>query len=138
MSDLVRMSISIEKKLYDQLEKLVKESDYANRSEFVRDLIRARLVEQRWKGNEEAVGTITLVYDHHKRQLSEKLTHIQHHYHSEILAATHIHLDHDLCAESIMVRGKAKRIQELADRLRREKGVLHADLSMSAAGKELN
>ena len=137
MSDLIRLSISIEQSLLTELEKLVKQSRYANRSEYIRDLIRARLVEQEWQKNQEALGTITLVYDHHQRRLGEKLTEIQHQHHSAILASTHVHLTHDLCAEMIMVRGSASRIRELADRMRQEKGVLHAELSMSSTAKHL-
>lgn len=137
MSELIRLSISIEQPLLDELEKLVRQSRYANRSEFIRDLIRARLVEQEWQKNEEALGTITLVYDHHQRRLGEKLTEIQHQHHGDVLAATHVHLSHDLCAEMIMVRGHASRLKALADQLRQEKGVLHAELAMSSTGKNL-
>ena len=132
MSELVRTSISIERGLYEQLDQLVEESDYANRSEFLRDLIRARLVERQWKRNARAVGTITLIYDHHRHRLSEKLTDLQHQYHREILGSMHIHLDHDLCVEAILVKGRARVIEELANGLQREKGVLHASLSMGA------
>jgi len=137
MSDLVRTSISIERNLYEQLEHLVEESDYANRSEFIRDLIRARLVERRWRRNARAVGTITLIYDHHRHQLADKLTDLQHDYHREIMGTMHIHLDHDLCIEAILVKGRARMIEELTNRLQREKGVLHASLSMGAVGKEM-
>lgn len=137
MPDLVRLSISIEQPLYDRLEGLVKERGYDNRSEFIRDLVRASLVESSWKKGAEAVGTITLVFDHHKHGLGERLTHIQHHHHELILSATHVHLDHDLCVEAILVRGPAKELQAMADALRREKGVLHAALSMSSTGRDL-
>jgi CopG family nickel-responsive transcriptional regulator len=134
MSELQRISISIESELHEQLERLVAETDYANRSEFIRDLIRARLVQRQWARNARAVGTITLVYDHHRRQLSDRLMHVQHHYHREILSTMHIHLDEDLCVEAILARGRARKLEELADRLQREKGVLHASLSMSGLG----
>lgn len=137
MSDLIRLSISLEKPLLDRLERLVRQSKYANRSEFIRDLIRARLVEQEWQKNQEALGTVTLIYDHHKRRLGEKLTRLQHQHHHAVLAATHIHLTEDLCAEMVMVKGSAARIKELADLLRQQKGVLHAELSMSSTGKNL-
>lgn len=136
MSELVRLSISLEESLLRKLERLIKKSRYANRSEFIRDLIRARLVEGEWEADQEAVGTITLIYDHHRRQLSEKLTSLQHD-HGVVLAATHVHLDHHMCAEMIMAKGKAKHIKELADSLRQQKGVLHAELSMSSTGKKL-
>ncbi|MFH0938653.1 MAG: nickel-responsive transcriptional regulator NikR [Planctomycetota bacterium] len=137
MTDLVRMSFSIEKPLYDKLEKLIKESRYINRSEFIRDMIREQLVVKQWKTDEEALGTVTLVYDHHLRHLGEKLTSVQHHHHEQILATTHVHLDHDLCAEIIIIRGSVSSIQHIADELRQQKGILHAALSMSTTGKNM-
>ena len=137
MSELERLSISIETPLLKRLERLVAQSGYTNRSEYLRDLIRKRLVEQEWERNEEALGTITLLYDHHQRGLSDRLTQLQHDHHSAILATTHMHLDHDLCAEMIMVRGRAGLIRALADSLSKEKGVLHAALSLSSTGKSL-
>jgi CopG family transcriptional regulator, nickel-responsive regulator len=138
MSDLVRLSISIEKPLHDRLEDLVRRLRYENRSEFIRDLVRSRLVEEEWEGNLEAVATITLVYNHHARRLSDKLTDLQHDHFRSILAVTHVHLDEDRCAEAILVRGKANAIRELAGRLQQQKGVLHAAVSMSTTGKQLS
>ena len=137
MSDLVRMSVSIEKPLFERLEQLIADSDYSNRSEFVRDLIRNYLVEKEWNTNKVLLGTISLVYDHHARGLSEKLTHQQHHFAGTVLATTHVHLDEHLCAEMIMVRGRGKDIKALTDRLQREKGVLHAKLAIGTTGKDL-
>ncbi|ALG67273.1 nickel-responsive transcriptional regulator NikR [Beggiatoa leptomitoformis] len=137
MSDLVRLSFSIEQPLVDKLEQLVARSDYDNRSEFIRDMIRAKIVEHAWEADEEAIGTITLVYNHHSRLLNEKLTDLQHDYHQMILATTHVHLDAHLCAEMIMVRGHASDIRQLANLLQQPKGVLHATLSMTSTGKQL-
>jgi CopG family transcriptional regulator, nickel-responsive regulator len=138
MSDLVRLSLAIEKPLFDRLEKLVKQSGYTNRSEFVRDMIRQRLVAGEWERDRQVLGTITLVYNHHQRQLSEKLIHLQHHHHDAVMVTTHIHLSEELCAEVIVVRGKASQVRELADLLRQQKGVLHAELSMSSTGASLD
>ena len=137
MSDLERLSISIEKPLLARLEELVKGSHYTNRSEYIRDLIRNKIVEQEWGRDEEALGTVTLLYDHHARGLSDRLTHLQHDHHSNILATTHVHLTHDLCAEMIMIKGKARLIRAMADAMLREKGVLHASLSLSSIGTKL-
>jgi len=138
MSELVRLSISLDKGLSDRLDRLVRGSQYTNRSEFIRDLVRQRLVEQQWADqHEEVVGTITLLYDHHTRQLNDKLTETQHQHHANVLAATHVHLSHDLCAEMIMVRGRTHEIRTLADDLGRHRGVLHADLTMGSTGKHL-
>lgn len=137
MADLERLSISIEQPLLDRLEVMIRESGYTNRSEYIRDLIRNRIVKEEWERNEEALGTITLLYDHHQRGLSDRLTDLQHDHHHAILATTHLHLDHHLCAEMIMVRGRASMIRKLADGMRKEKGVLHAELSLSSTGKRL-
>ncbi len=112
-------------------------SKWRNRSEFIRDLIRKRIVEDEWKQDEEAIGTITLLYNHETRLLSAKLTSLQHHHHELVLATTHVHLDRVLCAEMIMVKGKASHIEEMTELLRQQKGVLHAALSMSTTGKHL-
>ncbi len=138
MSDLIRLSLSIEKPLYDQLERMVRRSGYSNRSEYVRDMIRQRLVEEQWDKGAEVLGSITLVYDHHQRQLAEKLTEIGHAHHDHILVTTHLHMTKHLCAEVIMVKGKAEDVRKLADQMRQQKGVLHADLSMTSTGKELH
>lgn len=135
MSRIVRTSFTMEEDLTRQLESLVKRSRYTNRSEFIRDLVREKLAQETWKGKGEALGTITLVYDHEKRELSQRITHLQHHHVGEVLAATHVHLDEHLCAEMIMVKGKAASIQALADALKSQKGVYHAALSMSGLVK---
>jgi CopG family nickel-responsive transcriptional regulator len=135
--DLERLSFSLERPLLERLEALRQEAGYANRSEYLRDLIRGRLVERAWELDQEAVGTITLVYDHHVHQLNEKLTALQHDHHDVIMATTHVHLDHHHCVEVILVRGRAGRIRAIADALGKQKGVLHGGLSMSATGKEL-
>ncbi len=138
MAGIVRLSISLEKGLFEKLERLVEDSRYTNRSEYLRDLIRQRLVEQEWADQrQEVVGTITMIYDHHSRLLSDKLVEIQHEHHEHVLAATHVHLSRHLCAEMIMVRGSSGRLRALVDRLRQQRGVLHAELGMSTTGHRL-
>ena len=137
MSDLVRFTVSIEKSLFDKLEKQVANHDYRNRSEFVRDLVRNYMVEQEWRTDKVLLGTISLLYDHHTRGLTERLIAQQHHFTGAVLATTHVHLDHHLCAEMIMVRGKGQDIKALTDRLQREKGVLHAKLTTGSTGRSL-
>lgn len=136
MSELVRLSLSIEKPLYNQLERLVRQGDYANRSEYVRGMIRDKLVSEEWQGEGEALATITMVYDHHARKLSEKLIELQHDHHSNVLAATHVHLDSHMCAEMIMVRGEPDEIRHLADHMRQQKGVFHLALNMTSVGAQ--
>ena len=113
MSSLVRLSFSIEEKLLKKMERLLKKSRFTNRSEYIRDLIRARIVEAEWKRDGEAIGTITLVYNHEQRQLSDKLTSIQHKHHHAVLATTHVHLDNHMCAEMIMVKEYQQVLQEM-------------------------
>ncbi len=137
MTELTRLSFSIEKPLLEQLEKLRKNSKYANRSEFIRDMIRQQLVGRQWQDDRETLGTVTLLYNHHLHKLSEKLTDLQHHHHQNILVSTHVHLDKHLCAEVLLVKGRASRIKQLADKLRQQKGVLHAALSISSTGTNL-
>jgi CopG family nickel-responsive transcriptional regulator len=137
MSNLVRLSFSLEQSLLKKLDGLQKKSRYTNRSELIRDMIRDRLVQVEWQENQEAVGTVTFVYNHHLPGLSQKLTHTQHDYHDLVLAATHVHLSHDLCVEVVLVKGLARRIQELLDALRRHKGVLHGALSLTSTGIHL-
>ena len=137
MTELTRLSFSIEKPLLKQLEKLRKLSKYANRSEFIRDMIRQQLVGRQWQDDRETLGTVTLLYNHHLHKLSEKLTDLQHHHHENILVSTHVHLDKDLCAEVLLVKGRATQIRRLANLLRQQKGVLHGALSISSTGKSL-
>lgn len=137
MNDLIRVSFTIERHLFDEMEKLLTDSRYKNRSEFIRDLVRERLVRDSWKHNEEAIGTITMVYEHDRRDLSGKLLHLQHDHHHSILATTHVHLSRSLCAEMLMVRGRAEGIESLANELGRQKGVLHVSVSVSTTGKRI-
>ena len=137
MTELARLSFSIEKPLLERLEKLLKLSKYANRSEFIRDMIRQQLVGREWDTDQQTLGTVTLLYNHDLHKLSEKLTELQHHHHQNILVSTHVHLDKHLCAEVLLVKGRARQIKQLANKLRQQKGVLHAALSISSTGKRL-
>jgi CopG family nickel-responsive transcriptional regulator len=137
MSRLVRFSVSIEDELLGRFLRSVRKRGYHNRSEALRDLIRDALVREEWAGDEEIAGTITLVYDHHRRELGERLTQLQHDFGPLILSAMHLHLDHDNCLEVIAVRGQAGRVQRIADRLIGLKGVKHGKLTATTTGKKL-
>ena len=137
MSKLARLSFTIEVDLMKKMLRLMKRAHFKNRSEFIRDLIRSRLVELEWERDAEAIGTITLIYEHETRRLSDKLTQLQHKHHNAVLATTHVHLDDHLCAEMIMVKGRAHVIQDLSELLGQQKGVLHSSLSMGSTGKQL-
>jgi CopG family transcriptional regulator, nickel-responsive regulator len=139
MSELARISLSLESSLMVRLEQLVEEGGYTNRSEFIRDLIRERLVAREWEDEKaEVIGVVTMVYDHHAPGLGDRLTDIQHDHHDAVLASTHVHLDHDHCAEMIMMKGRAKSLNHLADQLRQQRGVLHASLSLGSTGTQLS
>ena len=137
MSDLARVSLSLETGLLEKLDRLTEENDYRNRSEFIRDLIRDQLTRQQWRNNEEVIGTLTLVYNHHQRGLTEKLVELQHHCHETILAATHVHLSHEICAEMIMIRGRGSGIVQLTRSIKQLRGVLHAELTMNTTGEKI-
>jgi CopG family transcriptional regulator, nickel-responsive regulator len=136
-SRVTRFSVSMETELLDRFMALAERQGYANRSEAVRDTIRGALVREEWAANEEIVGTVTIVYDHHRRELTDKLVKIQHAHHDTVLATTHIHLDHDTCMEMIAVRGKATTVQQLADALIGARGVLHGKLSATTTAEKL-
>ena len=138
MSDLTRVSLSLDQSLLDSLEQLAAKSGYENRSEFIRDLIRDHLAHDQWQSGEEVLGTLTLIYNHHQRGVTEKLVELQHHSGEHILASTHVHLSHEICAEMIMVKGEPSKVRNLAYKLRQNRGVLHSGVTMSATGNNLD
>ena len=130
--------MAIDTGLLERFDRLIAGRGYTNRSEAFRDMIREELVEQSWASPEnQVVGTVTLVYDHHVRLLGDKLTGIQHDYHHSVLSTLHVHLDHDLCLEVIVIRGKAGTVRSLADALISAKGVKHGSLTLTTAGAEI-
>ena len=139
MSEVIRFGVSIDSKLLDSFDHMIEQKSYSTRSEAIRDLIRAALVETRADNdNEEMVGTITLVYDHHVRELSEKLTEQQHANNDKIISALHVHLDSHNCLEVLVTRGKARDVKRIADELIGVKGVKHGKLVITTTGEELH
>ncbi len=126
-----RFGVSLEEGLLKELDTLVKKRMLPNRSQTIRFLIRKNLVQEKWEGNENVSGCIVLIYDHHKRELLNKSIDVQHKYQHLVLAVQHAHLDHNNCLETIIVKGKAKELQDLADRLIALKGIKHGELVMS-------
>lgn len=137
MSNLARFSVSIENDLLARFLRVAKKRGWGNRSEALRHLIRDTLVREEWEADAEIVGTITIVYDHHKRELADRLTNIQHDHYDAVLAVTHVHLDHDNCFEMIAVRGAASKVQKIADALISARGVKHGKLNATTTGKRL-
>jgi len=137
MDPLARFSISMDAGLARKLDALAKAKGYANRSQAVCDMVRAALVEHAGeRGKHEIAGTITLVYDHHKRDLQSTLTDIQHDHEGLIISTLHVHLDHHNCLEVLAVRGKADAVRRIADRLIAVKGVIHGKLTVTTTGTE--
>ncbi|MBV9267317.1 MAG: nickel-responsive transcriptional regulator NikR [Acidobacteriaceae bacterium] len=133
MGQLTRTGIAIDDDLLARFDRFIARQGYANRSEAFRDLIRDRLVGAAVEAPEaHVVGTITLIYDHHSRLLPEKLMDLQHDHHDVIIATTHAHIDHDTCLEVLVVKGRAKQVQKLADLLIGTKGVRHGRLVMTS------
>ncbi|SMO45481.1 transcriptional regulator, CopG family [Balnearium lithotrophicum] len=128
MGRIVRLTVSLEEKLFEKFEKFIEEKGYLSRSEAIRDLIRAALIEKDLKPESFAFGTITVVYDHHQKDLVDRLTEIEHNYLENIISTMHIHIDHHHCLEVIAVKGRVKEIKELADKITSLKGVKHSKL----------
>ncbi len=138
MADVIRFGISMDDRLLQRFDELIERKGYVNRSEAVRDLIRNALVEDQWtRAEEEIVGTVTLVYDHHTRDLADKLTEQQHSHHGSIVSALHVHLDAHHCLEVVVVRGRTAEVRRLADELIGTKGVKHGKLVTSTTGRDL-
>jgi CopG family transcriptional regulator, nickel-responsive regulator len=134
---LIRFGVSMEQGLLKEFDSLCASKGYENRSEAIRDMARNLLIENKLKEeNAEGVGTLTLVYDHHQRELEEKLTNYQHHHLTEIVSSIHIHLTAHLCLEVLLLRGKTKVIRKIADGLIATKGVQHGKLVMTAVSRE--
>ncbi|HUI44979.1 MAG TPA: nickel-responsive transcriptional regulator NikR [Nitrospirota bacterium] len=138
MSEITRFGVSIDSQLIKKFDALIGRKGYTTRSEAIRDMIRDSLVEQEWEAEDlETVGTITLVYNHHTRELDHALTDIQHKSFHQIVSALHIHLDAHNCLEVLVVKGKSSEIRTIADRLIGTRGVKHGKLTTTTTGKEL-
>ena len=138
MSGVTRFGVSIDSKLIRKFDALIEQKGYTARSEALRDLIRDRLVEEEWEsGDNETVGTITIVYNHHTRELDHALTDMQHRSFHQIISTLHVHLDAHNCLEVLVVKGKSRDIRRIADSLIGTKGVKHGKLTMTTTGKEL-
>jgi CopG family nickel-responsive transcriptional regulator len=137
LKELIRFGVSISSGLLDKFDELIEAKGYVNRSEAIRDLIRDYLVEHEWEKDAETMGSVTLVYDHHMRELTESLTALQHDFHSSVISSMHVHVDEHNCLEVIVIRGKGSKVKEIADRLISTKGVKHGKLTMTTTGKGL-
>lgn len=138
MRDLSRIGVAIDSDLLEQFDALIAKRGYTNRSEAFRDLIRDQLVETAAELPDSlVVGTVTLVYDHHVRMLSERLTEMQHQAYHNVLSTLHVHLDHDHCLEVLILKGKAGAVRRMAEAIISTKGVKHGRLAITTAGAGL-
>lgn len=137
MGDTTRFGISIDSDLLENFDRLLTQKGYQNRSEAIRDLIRGALVEEKMAaGHTEMVGTVTMVYNHHVRDLADKLTEHQHQHHHQVVSALHVHLDAHNCLEVLVLKGRSADIKRIADELLGVKGVKHGKLFMTSATPE--
>jgi CopG family nickel-responsive transcriptional regulator len=135
-SELVRFGVSVERPLLDAFDQHLARRGYENRSEALRDLVRAELTRDAWDRGDQAIATISIIYDHHVRELTERLIEIQHEQGERVISATHVHLDHDHCLEVVLAKGPANQLKRLADRLIGAKGVISGEVSgMAIVGR---
>jgi CopG family nickel-responsive transcriptional regulator len=134
---MVRFGVSMNPRLLERFDEIIMDKGYTNRSEAIRDLVRDYLVQTDWEQGGEVAGTVTLIYNHHVKGLTELLVDLQHEYHPYILSTTHVHLDARNCLEVMVIKGPAKRARMIADQLISVKGVAHGSLSITSTGKDL-
>lgn len=128
---LKRFGVSLESNLLEELDKMVEDNQFSNRSQAIRFLVKKNIVEEKWSKDQEVTGAIVITYDHHIRELHAKVNKLQHEYHCLILAGQHIHIDDHSCIEVIGVKGNAGRIVKLANKFKAIKGIKHGELVMS-------
>ncbi len=138
LEEITRFGVSMESKLLYQFDELIKKKNYNNRSEAIRDLIRDFIVENQWEAEDvETIGTITYVFNHEVRGISDKLTDMQHKHYQNIISTMHVHLDKHNCLEVMVVKGTSKEITKIADEIISTKGVKHGKLVMTTTGENL-
>lgn len=137
MGDLARIGVSLEHDLLRWFDGAIRKKNYDNRSEAIRDLIRDQMVAEEIDKNKVVVGTLTVVYDHHRPNLTEKLVEAQHQAGGRVLAATHVHLDHHNCLEVIIMKGRGGELRDLANGILSLRGVKHGQLVVTSTGKDL-
>jgi len=138
MTYVERFGVSMESDLLKQFDDLREARGYQSRSEAIRDLIRAQLVDREWSNpRSEVIGTISIVYEHHEHELSNTLAELQHRHHESIICSTHVHLDPHNCLEVVIVRGASETVRRIADSLISTRGVKHGGLVSTTTGKTL-
>jgi CopG family nickel-responsive transcriptional regulator len=128
---LVRFGVCLEKEILEELDNFVIENNMNNRSRAIRHLVEKNIVEKKWQCNNIVAGAVVLLYDHHRGDVTTRLSDIQHDYFDIILSVQHFHLSHDTCLEIVTVKGLAKRLTELSDKMIGIKDIIHGRLVMS-------
>jgi CopG family nickel-responsive transcriptional regulator len=136
-SHLVRFGVSLEKELLSRFDSFVKDKKFPTRSEAIRALIKETLVKKEWLSGREVAGAIVLVYDHGRRDILNKITHVQHESHEIVVSTQHVHLDHDNCLEVIVLKGKPRGVEKLYKDLQAIKGIKHISLNTGTTGREI-
>ena len=129
MANVTRFSVSLPQNLLKSFDERIKFSQYTTRSKAIGDLISESLTRQTWSEDGDVAGAIIFTYNHHKRDLTNNLTKIQHDHYHIIVSSQHVHLDHDNCLEIIVIKGKAKEVKNLTEKLNAIKGISHSAVS---------
>jgi CopG family nickel-responsive transcriptional regulator len=139
MPELTRISISLENALLKAFDRRSAAKGYATRSEAIRDLIRDRLIREEADNTVgEQVAVVTLVYDHHARELASRLIDKQHHHHDLVVSSLHVHLGERHCLEVSVLRGASGEVKHLGEELLATKGVLHGEITLTSGESALN
>ncbi len=139
MGETIRFGVSLDTSLLEKFDKLCEERCYKTRSEAIRDLIRKELVQMEWEDhNQEVTGTLTMVYNHHQSDLAQQMTEIQHQALDLVITSLHVHIDEHNCMEVLVLRGPARDVRSIAERLTATRGVKHGKLSLSTTGKGIS
>lgn len=140
MSDLSRFSISTEENLLQSFDQLIARQGYSNRSEAFRDLMRDAIIKSKIEDSPqtgEVLGTLTLVYDHHASELSDKMNDLQHQYYNLIVSVLHVHVNHDDCMEVIVMRGEIGQVRLVSESLLTLRGVKHGKLFVTLPAQQI-
>ncbi|MCM8815201.1 MAG: nickel-responsive transcriptional regulator NikR [Candidatus Omnitrophica bacterium] len=135
MSNLVRFGVSLEKELLARFDHHIKGKKYPTRSKAIADLMRREIIQYRWRAGKQVAGAIVFIYNHHRRNIVDRLIDIQHDFSEIVISTQHVHLSHDECLEIVVVKGKPSNVETLADRIRSIKGVEHCAIAFTSTDK---
>ena len=127
-----RITMSIDERLAKEFDALIAKRGYTSRSEAMRDLLRREVEANRvaYEARSHCVANLSYIYNHHERELAERLTEAQHAHHDLVVSAMHVHLDHEHCLESVILKGSTAAVRGFANALQAERGVRHGNLNL--------